>query len=185
MNAVIDCPGCDRPHESIHSCAQHAWKTQDDQHDFDDLDAAIVAVVEHNEGMHMTDDTTDDTTDDGNATVESDSDSGSVEPPPTTDDGNDTGGDGTAADGGGPLPQPSPADGATTPTDGEQSDSCPGCGEPLQTEGVEPGFYNCSNCGTSIVLKTCLGCGEELPIGDYGQGSYNCSNCGRPVEVEV
>jgi len=26
----------------------------------------------------------------------------------------------------------------------------PGCGEPLPVEGVEPGYYNCSDCGHRV-----------------------------------
>lgn len=47
---IVRCPGCGAPHESIYSASQHAWKSQDDDHDdYDDLDAALVAVMQEND----------------------------------------------------------------------------------------------------------------------------------------
>jgi ribosomal protein L37AE/L43A len=157
MTEVYDCPECGKPFESLHSAGQHGWKSAD--HDADSLDAALAAVVEHNDAIDMSDDTdtdTDDTVTSGNGTVENDSTAESGEQPPTvtdgestTPDGNDTTGDGTATDGGERFPTPSAADDAVDgdPDDaGDETEPCPACGEPLPVEGVEPGVYQCSNC---------------------------------------
>lgn len=62
---IVNCPGCDAPHESIYSAGQHAWKSQDDDHsDYDDLDAALVAVMTHNDVVDSVDPVGDDAQED-------------------------------------------------------------------------------------------------------------------------
>ncbi len=168
---IFHCPQCGKPFESLHSAAQHNWKSDD--HDADSLDEALLEVVEHNDEVSMTTDTdtnTDDTVTSGNGAVENNSTADSEEQPPTVTDGestagdgtvpngdstapdrNGTTGDGTATDGGERFPTPSAADdavdGDTVDDDGEP---CPGCGEPLPVDDVEPGVYTCSDCGHRV-----------------------------------
>lgn len=53
---IVRCPGCDAPHESIYSASQHAWKSQDDEHaEYEDLDSALVAVMQENDVVDAVD----------------------------------------------------------------------------------------------------------------------------------
>lgn len=174
MTEVYDCPECGKPFESLHSAGQHGWKSAD--HDADSLDAALAAVVEHNDAIDMTDNTdsdTDDTVTSGNGTVETGSTDESESPPPTVTDGestagdgtvpngdstapdrNGTTGDGTAPDGGERFPTPSAADdtvdGDTVDDGSDDGEPCPGCGEPLPVDDVEPGVYRCTECNHRV-----------------------------------
>lgn len=57
---IVECPGCNAPHESIYSAAQHAWKSQGGDHaEYDELDGALVAIVEHNDVVDTVEDVED------------------------------------------------------------------------------------------------------------------------------
>lgn len=57
---IVECPGCGIPKESLYAAGQHLWKSQDGDHDADSLDAALVAVVTHNDVVDSVDPVDDD-----------------------------------------------------------------------------------------------------------------------------
>ena len=88
---IVQCPGCDAPHESIYSAGQHAWKSQDSDHDdYDELDAALVAVMTHNdvvEDVDPVEDVDQEDTDDAGVDSPELSNGDTTDPPATTDGG--------------------------------------------------------------------------------------------------
>jgi hypothetical protein len=115
---IAECPACRRPLESMHAAAQHAWKSQDDDHaHLEDLDEATLAVVEHNQN-------------------------GSTSPSPAEEpvvyegpEPSPTAPDGTVTDGGPRSPPSFASDDDVVDDQDDGSDGCPKCeseGEPVQ-----------------------------------------------------
>jgi hypothetical protein len=108
---IAECPVCERPLESMHAAAQHAWKSQDDGHaHLEDLDEATLAVVDHNQGESTA----------PSPAEEPVVDEDGPDPSPTTPDG-------TVTDGG-PRSPPSFATDDDVDDQDDGSDGCPQCG---------------------------------------------------------
>jgi len=104
---IVNCPGCDAPHESIYSAAQHAWKSQGGEHsEFDELDSALVAVMQHNDV---------------------DSESTTVEEPDLVEDVDPATDQPATTDGG--ERQAPPAPDVDDDPDDQDDDGCPECGD--------------------------------------------------------
>lgn len=143
------CTRCALPFDTVHAAAQHAWKSQDDDHDdLDTLDSAIEEMAA--DGKSPSETMADDGTDTVNDTVD--------EPPsPTVGDGASTAPSDAVTDGGasglgldGPPETSSGADG----DDGSPATlDCPSCG--TDTGATEDDLdadtvYTCTDCGADF-----------------------------------
>lgn len=140
------CPGCGDAKGSLHSTAQHAWKSGDERHEaYPTLDAAIIAVAEHGETVEP----------DRTESPETPNPVDDVEPSEAT----------TQADGGttglglaGP-PEPSPATDDDEPIVDRNDDptlNCPHCGSDTgeREQDLEPGVtYRCTECDGPVKLE--------------------------------
>lgn len=153
---IPECPSCERPFESIQSAAMHAYKATNETHQhLDDLDDALLAVVDHNR-------------DDGNAPSEPSGESLEPVGVPDSPERSSTAPDGpstTAPDGPSPSRRSPPSfDGRDAPDPPETSPDadvaddvvdddplvCPSCGADaeLDPSDVQPGArYECHDCG--------------------------------------
>lgn len=55
---------------------------------------------------------------------------------------------------------------------------CPKC-DSMYTSGKANVDFNCSSCGTRIVLRRCVGCGKYLPISEYHKTAQECKLCAK------
>jgi hypothetical protein len=125
---TVLCPRCETPFDTVHSAAQHAWKSTDDDHDdLDTLDEAIGEVVENGK-------------------------------PPESAGGGDGASNGTdtvATDGAGLGLQGPPEPEQHPDVDEEDDDEldCPSCGEPTGAtpDEIDPQMrYKCTECDTVV-----------------------------------